>query len=83
MTWIYGVLGGFILFLYGVIPTFQSTHFHRIYAAYGGIFIAMALLWGRLCCKPISHFCSSTCSKEAIKRLTLTTEKFSVITPTL
>lgn len=24
MTWIYGVLGGFILFLYGVIPTFQS-----------------------------------------------------------
>ena len=46
MTWIYGVLGGFILFLYGVIPTFQSTHFHRIYAAYGGIFIAMALLWG-------------------------------------
>ena len=46
MTWIYGVLGGFVLFLYGVIPTFQSTHFHRVYAAYGGIFIAMALLWG-------------------------------------
>ena len=46
MIWIYGILGGFILFLYGIFPTFQSTHFHRVYAAYGGIFIAMALLWG-------------------------------------
>jgi small multidrug resistance family-3 protein len=26
--------------------TFQPSHFHRIYAAYGGIFIVMALLWG-------------------------------------
>jgi small multidrug resistance family-3 protein len=46
MGWIYGALGGFVLFLYGIVPTFQSTHFHRVYAAYGGIFIAMALLWG-------------------------------------
>ena len=37
--------GGFILFLYGIVPTFQPTHFHRIYAAYGGIFIVMAILW--------------------------------------
>jgi len=36
------------LFLYGVIPTFQKTHFHRTYAAYGGIFIIMALAWGYL-----------------------------------
>jgi len=36
------------LFLYGVIPTFQKTHFHRTYAAYGGIFIIMALGWGYL-----------------------------------
>lgn len=47
-SWIFGVLGGFILFLYGVIPTFQKTHFHRTYAAYGGIFIIMALGWGYL-----------------------------------
>ena len=47
-SWIFGVLGGFILILYGVIPTFQKTHFHRTYAAYGGIFVIMALGWGYL-----------------------------------
>jgi len=46
MSWILGVLGGFVLFAYGIVPTFQPSHFHRIYAAYGGIFIVMALLWG-------------------------------------
>jgi len=35
-----------VLFLYGVVPTFQPSHFHRIYAAYGDIFIVMALIWG-------------------------------------
>ena len=49
MGWIYGILGGFILFVYGVIPTFQkSPNFHRIYATYGGIFIISSLLWGFL-----------------------------------
>ena len=43
-----GVIGGFVLFLYGIVPTFQKTHFHRIYAAYGGVFIVMAVLWGWL-----------------------------------
>jgi small multidrug resistance family-3 protein len=46
MSWILGVLGGFVLFAYGIVPTFQPHHFHRIYSAYGGIFIVMALLWG-------------------------------------
>jgi small multidrug resistance family-3 protein len=46
MSWIYGIIGGFVLFLYGIVPTFQPSYFHRIYAAYGGIFIIMALLWG-------------------------------------
>ena len=46
MSWMLGVLGGFILFAYGIVPTFQPYHFHRIYSAYGGIFIVMALLWG-------------------------------------
>ena len=36
------------MFLYGIIPTFQKTHFHRTYAAYRGIFIIMALAWGYL-----------------------------------
>lgn len=46
MSWVLGAIGGFILFLYGVVPNFQPSYFHRIYAAYGGIFIVMALLWG-------------------------------------
>ena len=41
-----GALGGAILFLYGVIPTFQPAHFGRVYAAYGGIFVVLSLLWG-------------------------------------
>lgn len=45
-SWIFGAFGGFVLFLYGVIPTFQKAHFHRTYAAYGGIFIIMAIAWG-------------------------------------
>jgi len=40
------ILGGLVLFLYGVIPTFQPAHFGRVYAAYGGIFIILSLLWG-------------------------------------
>ena len=44
--WGFGVFGGLVLFLYGIVPTFQKSYFHRIYAAYGGIFIVMALSWG-------------------------------------
>jgi small multidrug resistance family-3 protein len=41
-------VGGIILFVYGIIPTFQPAEFGRTYAAYGGIFILSALLWGRI-----------------------------------
>ncbi|GAB4346126.1 MAG: YnfA family protein [Desulfobulbaceae bacterium] len=41
-----GIAGGIILFLYGVIPTLQPAHFGRVYAAYGGIFIVLSILWG-------------------------------------
>ena len=44
--WPWGLLGGSVLFLYGVIPTFQPAHFGRAYAAYGGFFIVLSLLWG-------------------------------------
>ncbi len=47
-SWMLGAVGGFVLFLYGIVPTFQKTHFHRVYAAYGGVFIVMAVLWGWL-----------------------------------
>jgi small multidrug resistance family-3 protein len=44
----FGILGGIILCLYGVIPTLQppSADFGRVYAAYGGIFIILSILWG-------------------------------------
>lgn len=45
-SWWIGVLGGLILMLYGVVATFQTESFGRVYAAYGGIFIMMAILWG-------------------------------------
>jgi small multidrug resistance family-3 protein len=40
------ILGAGVLVLYGVIPTLQPAHFGRVYAAYGGVFIILALLWG-------------------------------------
>jgi small multidrug resistance family-3 protein len=43
-----GASGGLVLFLYGVLPTLQpeGAHFGRIYAAYGGVFVALSLVWG-------------------------------------
>ena len=41
----YGILGGIILFLYGVVATLQTSSFARVYATYGGVFIVMSLLW--------------------------------------
>jgi small multidrug resistance family-3 protein len=41
----YGIIGGIVLIAYGVIATWQTANFGRVYATYGGIFIVMALLW--------------------------------------
>ena len=41
----YGILGGLILALYGVVATLQTQNFARVYATYGGVFIVMSLLW--------------------------------------
>ena len=43
---VFAVLGAAILVLYGIIPTFQPASFGRVYAAYGGIFIVLSILWG-------------------------------------
>ena len=43
---IYAFVGSIILVLYGIIPTLQPANFGRVYAAYGGIFIALSILWG-------------------------------------
>jgi len=42
----YAAAGAIVLVAYGIIPTFQPSHFGRVYAAYGGVFIVMSLLWG-------------------------------------
>ncbi len=43
----WAALGAAILALYGVVAALQPiTEFGRVYAAYGGVFIALALAWG-------------------------------------
>ena len=41
----YGLRGGVILAVYGVVATLQPANFGRVYATYGGVFIVMSLLW--------------------------------------
>lgn len=47
-SFLYGIFGAIVLILYGVIPTLQPSgvNFGRVYAAYGGIFISLSILWG-------------------------------------
>ncbi len=44
--WAAGLAGAVILFLYGIIPTYQPAHFGRVYAAYGGWFVVLSIAWG-------------------------------------
>lgn len=44
--WWFGLLGAVVLAIYGIVATFQTQNFGRVYAAYGGIFIVMAVIWG-------------------------------------
>lgn len=45
-AWWVGVLGAFIIILYGIVPTFQPANFGRVYSAYGGVFVILSVLWG-------------------------------------
>lgn len=45
-AWWVGLIGAFVLAGYGIIPTLQPANFGRVYAAYGGVFIVLSLLWG-------------------------------------
>lgn len=40
-----GIIGAIILIAYGIVATWQTENFGRVYATYGGVFIVMALLW--------------------------------------
>ena len=43
----WALLGALILATYGVLAALQPiSEFGRVYAPYGGVFIALALLWG-------------------------------------
>lgn len=43
----WGIGGGIVLALYGLIAAFQPIpSFGRVYAAYGGVFIVLSVLWG-------------------------------------
>lgn len=42
----FALIGATVLVIYGIIPTFQPASFGRVYAAYGGIFIGLSILWG-------------------------------------
>lgn len=45
----YGLMGSLLLIGYGVLPTLQrEPSFGRVYAAYGGVFIVLSLVWGRV-----------------------------------
>lgn len=45
-AWWVGGLGALILIGYGIVPTYQPANFGRVYAAYGGVFIILSILWG-------------------------------------
>lgn len=42
----YAAIGAIVLIAYGVIPTLQPANFGRVYAAYGGVFIVLSIIWG-------------------------------------
>jgi small multidrug resistance family-3 protein len=44
----FGLLGIGALLLYALVQTLQPFNFGRAFAAYGGVFISLALLWGWL-----------------------------------
>jgi small multidrug resistance family-3 protein len=41
----YGIIGAAALILYGVVATWQTASFGKVYAAYGAVFIGMSVLW--------------------------------------
>jgi small multidrug resistance family-3 protein len=46
---VWALIGALVLAAYGVVAALQPiSEFGRVYAAYGGVFIALALFWGVL-----------------------------------
>jgi small multidrug resistance family-3 protein len=45
-AWAVGLAGALVLVVYGIVPTYQPAGFGRTYAAYGGWFVVLSVLWG-------------------------------------
>jgi len=45
-AFIFALAGFLLLMSYGLVNTHQPSHFGRVYAAYGGVFIIVSILWG-------------------------------------
>ncbi|SFV08372.1 inner membrane protein YnfA, drug/metabolite transporter superfamily [Alicyclobacillus macrosporangiidus] len=79
-TWV-GVVGGFILFLYGVVATRQEfSSFGKVYAAYGGVFIVMSVLWGWVVAKwgrDLPHRCNSHAARVEIGQTVTSTSSLN------
>ena len=46
---LWALLGGLVLAAYGMVAALQPiSEFGRVYAAYGGMFIILSLVWGRV-----------------------------------
>ncbi len=43
---IFGLIGGLILFSYGIVMTLQPADFGKVYATYGGFFVVSSVIWG-------------------------------------
>ncbi len=50
----YGIMGAALMVGYGIMATYQTHDFGKVYATYGGVFIAASLLWAMYfdCFKP-------------------------------
>lgn len=42
----YMLAGAIVLITYGIVPTLQEANFGKVYAAYGGVFVILSILWG-------------------------------------
>jgi len=42
----FALVGAALLTIYGFVATLQPADFGRAYAAYGGVFIILSILWG-------------------------------------
>src|SRR5262245_59350163 len=45
-SWLLGLIGAALLVAYRFVPTYPPAHFGWVYAAAGGVFVILSVLWG-------------------------------------